>query len=253
MVSVDEPTETSGQDLGAIAAIDIGTNSIHTVLARVLDRGRYEVLTREKATVRLGSGGGDMDTLDADAIDRGIAALTRAAQLAVERNALVVAVATSAVREASNSKAFIRRARDEAGVSVEVISGVEEARLIHLGVLGALPVFDRPHALIDIGGGSTEVLYGTGDEVTASRSFKLGAIRTTRRFFPDGLFGEGPEKARSRQMRAAQVHVASALAPFATAVADLPAEVVAGCSGTIETLAAMALSLIHISEPTRPY
>ena len=189
-MSVDEPTETSGQDLGAIAAIDIGTNSIHTVLARVLDRGRYEVLTREKATVRLGSGGGDMDTLDADAIDRGIAALTRAAQLAVERNALVVAVATSAVREASNSKAFIRRARDEAGVSVEVISGVEEARLIHLGVLGALPVFDRPHALIDIGGGSTEVLYGTGDEVTASRSFKLGAIRTTRRFFPDGLFGD---------------------------------------------------------------
>ena len=63
LVSVDEPTETSGQDLGAIAAIDIGTNSIHTVLARVLDRGRYEVLTREKATVRLGSGGGDMDTL----------------------------------------------------------------------------------------------------------------------------------------------------------------------------------------------
>ena len=131
------------------------------------------------------------------------------------------------MREASNSKAFIRRARDEAGVSVEVISGVEEARLIHLGVLGALPVFDRPHALIDIGGGSTEVLYGTGDEVTASRSFKLGAIRTTRRFFPDGLFGAGPEKARSRQMRAAQAHVASALAPFATAVADLPAEVVA--------------------------
>ena len=210
------------------------------MLARALDQGRYEVLTREKATVRLGSGGGDMDTLDDDAIDRGIAALARAAQLAADRNALVVAVATSAVREASNRSVFIRRASEEAGVSVEVISGVEEARLIHLGVLGALPVFDRPHALIDIGGGSTEVLYGTGDEVAASRSFKLGAIRTTRRFFPDGLFGEGSEKSRSRQLRAARAHVASALAPFATAVADLPFEVIAGCSGTIETLAAMA-------------
>jgi exopolyphosphatase/guanosine-5'-triphosphate,3'-diphosphate pyrophosphatase len=239
-VSGDEPSDSPGQELGAIAAIDIGTNSIHTVLARALDQGRYEVLTREKATVRLGSGGGDMDTLDDDAIDRGIAALARAAQLAADRNALVVAVATSAVREASNRSVFIRRASEEAGVSVEVISGVEEARLIHLGVLGALPVFDRPHALIDIGGGSTEVLYGTGDEVAASRSFKLGAIRTTRRFFPDGLFGEGSEKSRSRQLRAARAHVASALAPFATAVADLPFEVIAGCSGTIETLAAMA-------------
>lgn len=72
------------------------------------------MLTREKATVRLGSGGGDMDTLDDGAIDRGIAALARAAQLAADRNALVVAVATSAVREASNRSVFIRRASEEA-------------------------------------------------------------------------------------------------------------------------------------------
>ncbi|MEZ5381732.1 MAG: Ppx/GppA phosphatase family protein [Microthrixaceae bacterium] len=226
---------------GAIAAIDIGTNSIHMVLARVIDHARYELLTREKATVRLGSGGGDMDRLADDAMDRGIEALKRAAQLAADRDALVVAVATSAVREASNGKKFIKRAAKEAGVQVEVITGVEEARLIHLGVLGALPVYDVPHALIDIGGGSTEVLYGEGDEVSSSRSFKLGAIRMTRRFFADGQFPDDrSKKARRRDVQAARSHVASMLAPFATAVSGLGAEVVAGSSGTIETLAAVA-------------
>ena len=70
------------------------------------------------------------------------------------------AVATSAVREATNAEEFLRRARDEAGVEVQVISGYEEARLIQLGVLQALPVFDQRLALIDVGGGSTEVLIG---------------------------------------------------------------------------------------------
>ncbi|MEZ5371973.1 MAG: Ppx/GppA phosphatase family protein [Microthrixaceae bacterium] len=225
----------------AIAAIDIGTNSIHVVLAKVMDQGRYEVLTREKATVRLGSGADDMDRLSDDAMDRAIAALSRAAQLAADRDALVVAVATSAVREATNRKKFIRRAAEEAGVNVEVISGLEEARLIHLGVLAALPVFDRPHALIDIGGGSTELLFGEGDEVMASRSFKLGAIRTTRRFAPEGWFGDDmSKKARRKAVEATRAHVASTLAPFVNLVGERPVDVVAGCSGTIETLAAMA-------------
>ena len=92
-------------------------------------------------------------------------------------------MATSAVREAENADEFLRRARDEAGVDVEVISGVEEARLIHLGVLQAVPVFDQRLVLVDIGGGSTEILVGERGEILAAGSLKLGAIRLTRRFF----------------------------------------------------------------------
>src|SRR5205823_14414201 len=92
-------------------------------------------------------------------------------------------VATSAVREAENRDEFIRRARDEAGVDVEVISGVEEARLIHLGVLQAVQVFDQRAFVIDIGGGSTELVIGERGHIIDGRSVKLGAIRLTDRFF----------------------------------------------------------------------
>ena len=104
--------------------------------------------------VRLGSGGGDMKQLSPEAIDRGVAALRRINQIADSHGAPIRAVATSAVREAQNHDEFLAPRPREAGVEVEVISGVEEARLIHLGVLQALPVFDRRLLLCDIGGGS---------------------------------------------------------------------------------------------------
>jgi exopolyphosphatase / guanosine-5'-triphosphate,3'-diphosphate pyrophosphatase len=121
-----------------LAAIDVGTNSFHLVIARVHHDGRIEVMTREKELVRLGHGGGDMTALEPEAIARGVAALTRMRMLAEAAGAPVRAVATSAVREAKNASVFLRAAHDTAGVEVEVITGIEEARLIHLGVLQSL-------------------------------------------------------------------------------------------------------------------
>ena len=169
------------------AAIDIGTNSFHLLVARVDEQGRFDVIAQEKEMVRLGHGSGDMSELSAGAIDRGVACLRRFRQLAEVFGAEVTAVATSAVREAANRDVFLRRARDEAGVQVQVISGVEEARLIHLGVIQALPVFDRRLIVMDIGGGSTELLIAEGLTVLGARSVKLGAIRLTDRFFPGGV------------------------------------------------------------------
>ena len=126
-----------------------------------------------------------MKRLEPDAIDRAVAALGRQRAIAEAHGAEVRAVATSAVREAENRHVFLRRARVEAGVEVEVISGFEEARLIHLGVLQAVPVFDRRVLVVDIGGGSTEIVLGERDEALVARSLKLGAIRLTDRFFPD--------------------------------------------------------------------
>jgi len=170
----------------ALAAIDIGTNSIHLVVARPTGNNRFEVIDRDKEVVRLGSGSGDMKRLAPEAMERGLAALQRFQQVASSRGAEVHAVATSAVREADNRREFVRRAWDEAGVRVAVISGAEEARLIRLGALQTVPAYEQRHLLIDIGGGSTEFIIGERDEVLGARSLKLGAIRLTERFGLEG-------------------------------------------------------------------
>src|SRR5262245_51741692 len=126
-----------------LAAVDVGTNSLHFVVARTTEGDRFEVLTREKDMVRLGSGSTDMKQLSPAAIDRAVEALTRYRLIADIHDAPLRAVATSAVREADNRNDLLRRARKEAGVEIEVVSGVEEARLIHLGVLQALDLYDR--------------------------------------------------------------------------------------------------------------
>src|SRR5918999_6082923 len=154
---------TGGAD-NVVAAVDVGTNSVHLLVARVVDAGGFEPVGREKEVVRLGSGSGDMKVLHPDAIDRGIAALRRFRQIADISGARIVAVATSAVREAENRDTFLDRARDEAGIEVEPISGLEEARLVYLGALAALPVFEQQGLFVDIGGGSIELIIGRAGE-----------------------------------------------------------------------------------------
>lgn len=222
-----------GEVPDVLAAIDIGTNSVHMVVARVTGGDRFEVLTRHKEMVRLGSGEGEMKLLSEDAMDRGVAALARCRSIADGLEARVYAVATSAVREARNSAEFLRRAEQEAGIDVNVISGVEEARLIQLGVLQALEVYDRDLVLVDVGGGSTEILYGRRSVVRYARSLKLGSMRMTRRFFPEGIVEPGSVKRCRRFLRAR-------LAPLAHEVARLGHESAVGSSGTAETLAVMA-------------
>ena len=217
----------------AIAAIDIGTNSIHMVVARRLDGGASEILTREKEPVRLGRGSRDMKRLEPAAIERTVDALGRFRQIADAYGAEVVAVATSAVREAENQAEFLERARSGAGMSVSVISGVEEARLIHLGALSAVQAADRPHLVIDIGGGSTEFVVGTSTTPTLVRSLKLGHIRLTDRYFPNGVVTQAA-------VDDCRKYVRSFVAPVAREIEQAGFEVAIGCSGTIENLARMA-------------
>lgn len=213
---------------------------MHLVVARIAEHGGFEILTTEKVMVRLGQGGGEMKKLAPDAIDRGVASLARLKEVAGSFGDVeLVAVATSAVREATNKAEFLDRARDEVGVEVEVITGFEEARLIHLGVLQALPVFDRRLLVIDIGGGSTELCVGKGDQVIEARSMKLGAIRLTQRFFADVDDDGSIDKKALKECRR---YIRSALAPVAHELGGHQPQVTVGCSGTISTLAAMALA-----------
>ena len=147
--------------------------------------GRFHTLARDKEIVRLGSGT-DMKYIHEEAMARGLSVLKRFSNFAQTCGAPVRAIATSAVREALNKEEFLRRARIETGINIEIASGTEEARLIHLGVLQALPVIRKRILLLDIGGGSTEILVATGRRIFYSNSIKLGAVRLMQRFFPIG-------------------------------------------------------------------
>lgn len=228
-----------------LAALDIGTNSFHLVVARPAAGEGFETLTREREVVRLGSGGGDMKMLSTDAMDRGIACLTRLRGIAESFDAVLRAVATSATREAVNSREFIERADREAGVEIEVISGLEEARLIHLGVLQAVPVFDRRLLLIDVGGGSTELLIGECGETLAARSLKLGAVRLTDRFFPHG-------DVTAKTVKAARNYIRGVIEHFSRDVDEHGFNVAVASSGTAETVA----RIVHArtgADPLRTY
>jgi exopolyphosphatase/guanosine-5'-triphosphate,3'-diphosphate pyrophosphatase len=227
-----------------VAAIDIGTNSFHLVVARPTGNNRFEILARDKEVVRLGSASGDMKELHPDAIERGVAALGRFRRIADTFGAEVHAVATSAVREAENREDFLEAALAKANVGVEVISGVEEARLIHLGVLQAVPVWDQQVLVIDIGGGSTEFIVGRGGDVLAARSLKVGAIRLTERFFRK-------EPVKKKAVDEARKYVKSYLPRVKHMVADAGGfEVAVGSSGTILNVAEM-IRVRRGSEPLR--
>ncbi len=224
-----------------IAALDIGTNSFHLVVAKPVETG-FEIIASEKEVIRLGHGAGDMKQLEPDAIERGIASLKRMRAISDVHGAKLRAVATSAVREAKNRNEFIRRARKEAEIEVEIISGVEEARLIHIGARYAVAVGEQPMLLCDIGGGSTELVIASGEEILLSRSFKLGAVRLTDRFFStDALHPSAVSSCRK--------FVRSMLATIKPEVTELGFEVAVGSSGTVEAVAKLIRKLNDEPEP----
>lgn len=221
------------EGVGVIAALDLGTNSFHLVVARHRGAQRFEVIAREKEMIRLGYGANEMKHLSADAIDRAVASISRMSQIASSYKALHLrTVATSATREATNADQFLRLVRESTGVEIEVISGIEEARLIYLGILQAVPVFTERCLLIDIGGGSTELLIGERGETLAALSFKLGAVRLTERFFPSGFVASG-------SIDTCRDYISSVLSHFDDEIAEYGYETVVASSGTAETLARM--------------
>ncbi len=162
-----------------IAAMDIGTNSIHIVIVKIeTSLPAFNIIAREKDTVRLGDRDPKTGYLSLDAMERAMSALERGQELARSFNVEeIVAVATSAVREAPNGRAFIKNVKEQLGLTINLISGLEEARRIYLGVLSAMELHEQPHIIIDIGGGSTELILGNGHEPRYLSSTKVGAVR----------------------------------------------------------------------------
>jgi len=167
-----------------LAAIDIGTNSIHMVVAKIdASLPAFYVIGKEKDTVRLGDFCESTGDLTEEAMARAVKSLQRCVQIAKSLDADdIVAVATSASREAGNGQVFIDRVKAEVGLSINLISGEEEARRIYLGVISGMELKGKPHAIIDIGGGSTEIILGCGGRHDFLSSSKVGAVRLSARF-----------------------------------------------------------------------
>ena len=217
-----------------IAAIDVGSNSIHMVVAQVESDGRFQVLDRAKEMVRLGQRTLTSGRLSAEAMSAGVRTLaafkTLAERQGVERFS---AVATSAVREAKNGGDFIQRVREEVGLRVKVIPGREEARLIYLGVRHAIDLRTAPTLIVDIGGGSVEFILTENDKPVALDSLKIGVARLS-----EGFLGEDPPT--KKDLAALEAYLAEQLEPVLTVAADRKVRHVVGTSGTMLTLVTMA-------------
>ncbi len=217
-----------------IAAIDIGTNSVHMIVVRVRADLSIEIVDREKEMVRLGAGGLDGRALTETAMHNGLQALSRFRRLAdSHRVDEIIAAATSAVREAENGRQFLDRIRDTTGIRPKVISGTEEAHLIHRAAVYGVDVGTDSAVVIDIGGGSVELTVGSAQGAALARSLKIGVIRLTERFGSSDPLPRREERAMSR-------YVAESIAEPIAQIKSLGFERVIGTSGTILSLGGLA-------------
>ncbi len=224
----------SEADSVRLAAIDVGSNSIHMIVAQIDPAGGVTTLWRMKETTGLGRLSFPARRISSDAMERALATLARFQHAARTKAAeKVIAVATSAVREAQNGGDLIERARRELKLPIRVVGAREEARLIYLGVrhagcFGGAP--DEPHLAIDIGGGSVEFIVGTNERSMLLESRKLGAARMTARF----IKSDPPAKEEIEKLRA---HYDREVGPLFEQIAKTQPVKAVGTSGTLENIA----------------
>ena len=189
--------------LKRIAAIDMGTNSFHLIIVEVNEDGSIKFLDRERELIRLGSeSGDDLSFISKNETEKAISVLKKFSSLTNYYNAEINAVSTSAVREAKNKNDFIGEVFKQTGIKVNTIEGTEEAKLIFLGMKKALPINDKSILGIDIGGGSTEFIYGVNGTPVFAESIKIGAVRLSKKFFLDFIITESSIKDCSEYVEA---------------------------------------------------
>ena len=225
-----------------LAAIDIGTNSVHMIVVRVRPDFSFEVVDREKEMVRLGAGGLDGKQLTPEAMSAALQALSKFARLAKSHQVdEVLAVATSATREAENGGAFLRAIERKTGIRARLITGTEEARLIHLAAVYGVET-PKPAVVIDIGGGSVEITLGSGRDVEFARSFKIGVIRLTERFVDS-------DPISSRDERKMTKYIGEHVNRYVEHIVEKGYDRVIGTSGTILSLGTVATAMDRGSVP----
>lgn len=207
----------------------MGTNSFHMIIAETAAHGAFRVVDRMKHWVRLGDGIDSRGRLDEAAVTRMIESLRFFKHLAESYDAYIHCIATSAMRDAPNRNAIAQRIRKELGLDIEIVNGEEEARLVFQGVRSKGYIDKEPSFIIDIGGGSTEVIVGNRDGVLVAESLDMGARRYSRYFFSN-------QKYTARQLRQCRQAAASKIQSVATEFKPFEVSSVYGTSGTIRKL-----------------
>ena len=222
-----------------LAAIDIGSNSVRLLVAEALRGGTYRILDEEREPTRLGRSVSEKGQLDDESMERTITALQTFKQIAAGYQATSLrTIATCAVREARNGPEFCRRVREQVGLEVEVISGDREARLAFSSVQNAFDLSGKNVIVADIGGGSTEVVFATGDLIESIFSTPLGAVRLTEQF----ALGEGAVvETFQRDIARMEEEIALCLKKRTTRPLFAPHFLV-GCGGTFTTLAELMMA-----------
>ena len=211
------------------AAIDLGSNSFHLVVAREEEHA-LTVIDRERDMVRLAGGLDQKNLLTPEASDRALDCLARFGERlrGLEPDNVRV-VGTNALRKANNSRQFIARAEEALGFSIEIISGVEEARLVYLGAAQTLQGDRGRRLVVDIGGGSTEIIVGDKADPLYLESLHLGCVSSSERFFPNGEYNQ-------KRMRRAVLSAQLELEPYIYVLKSLAAEDFIGTSGTARAI-----------------
>jgi exopolyphosphatase/guanosine-5'-triphosphate,3'-diphosphate pyrophosphatase len=221
------------KDGDLVAAVDLGSNSFHMVVARYV-LGQLRIIDRIKEHVRLADGLNDEKHLDIDAQTRALNCLAVFGQrLAYVDAANVRVIATHTVRTMKNPDAFLLQAETALGHRIEVVAGREEARLIYLGVAHDKPPKRNKRLVIDIGGGSTEFVIGKGFEIIERESLQIGCIANIKRFFPD-------KKVTAKLWQKAKTQISVDMQPFLRNFKVQHWQEVYGASGTIHALSEVA-------------
>ena len=222
-----------------LAAIDIGSNSVRLLVAEALRGGTYRILDEEREPTRLGRSVSEKGQLDDESMERTITALQTFKQIAAGyQSTSLRTIATCAVREARNGPEFCRRVREQVGLEVEVISGDREARLAFSSVQNAFDLSGKNVIVADIGGGSTEVVFATGNLIESIFSTPLGAVRLTEQF----ALGEGAvAETFQRDIARMEEEIALCLKKRTTRPLFAPHFLV-GCGGTFTTLAELMMA-----------
>jgi len=216
-----------------VASIDIGTNTVRLLILKTKPDGNLSEIAQVRAITRLGKGMDTEKKLLDDRMDETISVLTKFRDECRKFEPLTIrAVATSAVREASNQKDFVSRAKKEAGLEIEVISWEEEANLMIKGVLWKLPNIEKDILVFDIGGGSTEFLLARNRKIISSVGTQLGTVRLTERFISH-------HPVDLSEYKALEIHFRRELKVVKEKLSDFLPEVLVGTAGTVTTLAAI--------------
>ena len=212
-----------------IAAIDLGSNSFHLIVVKVKD-GSLQVIDRLRESVRLGEGLTVDKRLDPVVAERALACLERFSQrLSALPPENIRAVGTNTMRQIHPDDAFIGRAEQALNHPIEIVAGREEARLVYLGVAHGLAAGDDKRLVVDIGGGSTELIIGQGYDPKQRESLFMGCVSISRRFFSDG-------KISVRSMLEAEMHCAVQIRPVRNLFREGGWQEAIGSSGTIKAI-----------------